>query len=220
MALSHSPSIITDSLILYLDAANTKSYPGSGTVWTDLSGKGNTGTLVNAPTYSSANGGAIVFDGTDDKVDCGNAASLQITVGTISAWINATSDNSGFNGIITKQNAWGLFVTDNILVAYSWGGGGTKSTGVTVGNSTWKYVAMSFTQTIGSPSNNAIIYVNGSPVLTTTIIHSDQSVQVTTDGNASQCMAGSISQIAIYNRVLSAAEITQNYNALRGRFGL
>jgi hypothetical protein len=79
---------------------------------------------------------------------------------------------------------------------------------------------MSFTQTIGSPSNNAIIYVNGSPVLTTTIIHSDQSVQVTTDGNASQCMAGSISQIAIYNRVLSAAEITQNYNALRGRFGL
>lgn len=220
MALSHSPSIVTDSLILYLDAANTKSYPGTGTVWSDLSGNGNTGTLVNGPTYSSANGGSIVFDGTNDTVNCGNAASLQITVGTISAWINATSDNSGYNGIITKQNAWGLFVKDNILISYDWGNSSDRSTGVTVGNGTWKYIVMSFTETIGTPSNNAIIYVNGSAVLTTTVKNVNQSVQVTTDGNASQCMSGNISQIAIYNRVLSSTEVTQNFNALRGRFGL
>lgn len=220
MALSHSPSIVTDSLVLYLDAANTKSYPGTGTVWSDLSGNGNTGTLVNGPTYSSANGGSIVFDGTNDTVNCGNAASLQITVGTISAWINATSDNSGYNGIITKQNAWGLFVKDNILISYDWGNSSDRSTGVTVGNSTWKYIVMSFTETIGTPSNNAIIYVNGSAVLTTTVKNVNQSAQVTTDGNASQCMSGNISQIAIYNRVLSSTEVTQNFNALRGRFGL
>lgn len=220
MAVQYNPQIATNNLVLYLDAANINSYPGSGTTWTDLSRNSNTGTLTNGPTYSSANSGTIVFDGTDDKVTCGNAASLQITVGTISAWINATSDNSGYNGIITKQNAWGLFVRDNLLVTYDWGGGGDRNTGVTVGNNTWKYVAMSFTQTIGTPSNNAIIYVNGSAVLTTTVRHVDQSVQVTTDGNATQCMAGKIAQIAIYNRVLSATEITQNYNAIRGRFGL
>lgn len=218
--ISNLSGIVTSGLVLHLDAGNAASYPGSGTTWTDLSGSGNNGTLVNGPTYSSANGGSIVFDGTNDTVNCGNAASLQITVGTISAWINATSDNSGFNGIITKQNAWGLFVFDNILVAYSWGGGGTRSTGVNVGNSTWTHVAMSFTETTGSPSNNAIIYVNGSPVLTTTVIHSNQSQQVTTDGSSSQCLSGNTSQIAIYNRVLSSTEITQNYNALRGRYGL
>jgi hypothetical protein len=218
--ITNIPSIITSGLVLNLDAGNAASYPGSGTVWTDLSGNGNNGTLVNGPTYSSANGGTIVFDGTDDKVTCGNAASLQITVGTISAWINATSDNSGYNGIITKQLAWGLFVRDNLLVTYDWGNGADRSTGVTVGNSTWKYVAMSFTETIGTPSNNAIIYINGSAVLTTTVRHVNQSVQVTTDGNATQCMAGKIAQITIYNRALSSTEVTQNYNALRGRYGL
>ena len=65
-----------NGLVLALDAANTKSYPGSGTTWTDLSGRGNTGTLTNGPTYSSANGGSIVFDGTNDYVVVNNNASI------------------------------------------------------------------------------------------------------------------------------------------------
>ena len=72
MALSHSPSIITQNLVLCLDAGNSKSYPGSGTTWTDLSGNGNNGTLRNSPTYSVDNLGKIVFDGVDDDIDCGN----------------------------------------------------------------------------------------------------------------------------------------------------
>ena len=218
--ITNTSGIVTSGLVLHLDAGNAASYPGTGTTWTDLSVNGNNGTLVNGPTYSSANGGSIVFDGTSHKVDCGNAASLQITVGTISAWINATTGNSGYNGIITKQLAWGLFVYNNVLIAYDWGNSSNRSTGVTVGNDTWKYVAMSFTQTIGTPSNNAIIYINGSAVLTTTVKHVNQTVQVTTDGNAIQCMAGKISQIAIYNRVLSSTEVTTNYDALRARYGL
>jgi hypothetical protein len=69
MGLSHSPSIATNGLVLCLDAANRKSYPGSGTTWTDLSGNGNNGTLTNGPTYSSANGGSLSFDGTNDVVN-------------------------------------------------------------------------------------------------------------------------------------------------------
>ena len=66
MGLSHSPSLVMNGLVLCLDAGNSKSYPGTGTTWTDLSGNGNNGTLTNGPTYSSANGGSLVFDGTND----------------------------------------------------------------------------------------------------------------------------------------------------------
>jgi len=216
------PSIVTSGLVMNLDAGNTSSYSGSGTTWTDLSGNNNTGTLINGPTYSSANSGFIVFDGTDDKVDCGNASSLQITQGTISAWIKADSGNVGFNGIITKQLAWSLFVKDNILISYDWGNAAERTTGITVGNGTWKNVAMTFTETVGTPSNNAIIYVNGSPVLTTTVKHVNQTapVQIGDGNNTSQNFGGNVSQTLIYNRALSASEVLQNYNALRGRYGL
>jgi hypothetical protein len=73
MGLSHSPSIITQNLVLCLDAANSKSYPGSGTTWTDLSGNGNNGTLANGVGYNSGNGGSLVFDGVDDYVSLTSA---------------------------------------------------------------------------------------------------------------------------------------------------
>jgi hypothetical protein len=221
MALSHGPPIVTNGLVLALDAADRNSYPGSGTTWTDLSGRGNTGTLVNTPTYSSANGGSLSFNGSNQYVNCGNATNLQITVGTISAWFNANNGNSGYNGIIAKQNAWALFVADNILNTFDWGNGAERSTGITVGNSTWNYAAMTFTETVGTPSNNAIIYLNGNPVLTTTVRHSNHTVQVQIgEANFSQIFGGNIAQASIYNRVLSAEEVSQNFNALRGRFNI
>jgi hypothetical protein len=210
-----------NGLVLCLDAANIKSYSGTGTTWTDLSGIGNTGTLVNTPTYSSANGGSLSFNGSSQYVNCGNAANLQITVGTISAWFNANNGNSGYNGIIAKQNAWALFVADNILNTFDWGNGAERSTGITVGNSTWNYAAMTFTETVGTPSNNAIIYLNGNPVLTTTVRHSNHTVQVQIgEANFSQIFGGNIAQASVYNRALSTAEIQQNFNALRGRYGI
>jgi hypothetical protein len=69
MAFNYSPKIVTDGLVLCLDAANNRSYPGSGTAWTDLSRGGNNGALTNGPTFNSANGGSIVFDGTNDYVE-------------------------------------------------------------------------------------------------------------------------------------------------------
>ena len=71
-AAASGPNIVEDGLVLALDAGNTKSYPGSGTTWTDLSGKGNNGTLTNGPTFDSGNGGAIFFDGGNDYVTTGN----------------------------------------------------------------------------------------------------------------------------------------------------
>lgn len=76
MAFSFSPRAVTNGLILSLDAANTRSYPGSGTVWTDLSRSGINGTLTNGPTFNTANGGNIVLDGTDDYVNCSNSSTI------------------------------------------------------------------------------------------------------------------------------------------------
>ena len=225
MGVFAGPDVSESGLVLALDAGNTKSYPGSGTTWIDLSGRGNNGSFVNmdGTNFNSSNGGSLTFDGTNETVNCGNATNLQITVGTICAWINATNTNSSYNGIITKQSAWGLFVKDNVLIAYDWGTNADRSTGITVGNNTWNYVSMTFTETVGTPSNNAIIYLNGSAVLTTTVRHSNNNVDVYIgDATTSrvQCFGGRIAQASIYNRALTAAEIRQNYNATKGRYGL
>lgn len=216
---ANGPKIVTDGLVLCLDAGNAKSYPGSGTVWTDLSRTGNNGTLVNGPTFSGDNKGSIFFDGSNDKIDCGNGLNLQITTGTITAWFRATNGNSDYNGIIAKQNAWALFVQNNILASYDWGNSTARSTGITVGNSYWHHAAMTFTETVGTPSNNAIIYLNGIARLTTTIKHLNHDITVQIgDANANQYFTGNIATAQIYNKVLSAAEILQNYNATKGRF--
>lgn len=221
MGIAYNANVVRDGLVLHLDAANPKSYPGSGTVWNDLSGFGNNGTLVNGVGYSTDNKGAMVFDGGNDEVICGNNLSLQITSGTISSWFNANNTNTAYNGIITKQSAWGLFVLDNVLSAYDWGGNTNRDTGILVGNGLWNHTAMTFTETIGSPINNAIIYLNGLPVITTTIKHlsHNRTVQVG-EANASQHFGGLIATASVYNRVLSASEIRQNFEATRGRYGV
>ena len=225
MAFNYSPRIIQDGLVLYLDAANTKSYPTTGTTWSDLSRRGNNGTLTNGPTFNSLNGGGIVFDGVDDYVSCGNNSNLQIEQGTISAWVKTTSPGAGFRGIITKQNNYGLFTNNSVLVTYDWGNTQTRSTGINIADGTWKNIAMSFTTNTGTPSNNAIIYLNGSAILTTTIKQSNNTVEVQlarggVSAGSTQLLNGNISTGLVYNRALSATEVLQNYNATKSRFGL
>jgi hypothetical protein len=223
MAFNYSPKIITNGLVLALDAANPRSYPGTGTAWTDLSQGINNGTLINSPTFNGANSGNIVFNGTNQYINCGNASNLQITVGTIGAWVRTSTPGSSFRSIIAKQQAWGLFAVDSILVTYDWGNNQTRSTGINIADNTWKYVAMTFTQTIGTPSNNAIIYLNSNPVLTTTVRNNNQTVQVQiaeAGMPANQFLNGSVAFAQIYNRVLSPSEILQNFNAQKSRFGL
>ena len=211
---------------LTLDAGNPLSYPGTGTLWTDLSGYGNNGTLINGPTFDSANGGSIVFDGNDDYVNCGNASNLQITVGTISAWVKTTAPGSSYRGIIVKQFSWGLYVQDGVLTTFDFGNSANRSTGINISDGTWKNITMTFTETVGTPSNNAIVYLNGNPVLTTTIKYSNNTINVelgrggSSGIGASQLLNGNISQALIGNRVLSATEVLANFNATKGRYGL
>lgn len=223
MTLTHGPAIPTDGMVLSVDAANPRCYPGTGTTVTDLSGRGNTGTTSGNPGYSTLNGGKFTFNGSSQLVGFGNSTTFQITVGTILLWFNAANTNTSYRGLLTKRQAWGLFVKDNILISYDWGIGTDRSTGVTVGNGEWNHAAMSFTETTGTPSNNATIYLNGNPLLITTVTNLSQTneVQIGAGGpTTSQFLIGDIACASIYNRVLQAAEIRQSFNALRGRFGV
>jgi hypothetical protein len=215
-------SIVTSGLVMLYDAGFTPSYSTSGLTWYDLSYSGNNGTLTNGPTYSSSNGGSIVFDGTNDYVNCGNSASVQINQGTISAWVKTSSPGSSTRGIIAKQGNYGLFTIDGVLIAYDWGNSSTRTTGINIADGTWKNVTMTFTTNTGSPSNNAIIYLNGTAVLTTTIKYLGDSVelQIGNGGIVSQYISGNIAGASLYNRALSATEVLQNFNALKGRYGL
>ena len=96
MGFYRGPHIITDGLVLYLDAANTKSYQSGSATWLDKSGNNYNGTLTNGPTFSSTNGGSIVFDGTNDYVPLTGTISLGNTF-TIVSWVNPTALGSTYN---------------------------------------------------------------------------------------------------------------------------
>jgi len=216
-------------LIDFTQVASPNSYfqLQPNTVLKDISGNTNNATLINTPTFTRTIGGEFSFNGTNQYINCGNTEPLQITVGTISAWIKASNGNSSFRGIVTKQNAWGLFLYDNVLIAFDWGNylataptfnlnAGIRSTGINLGTNTWTNVTMTFSQTIGTilpgpPNNNVIIYVNGDHTA---------SIQFAWANFAGQYLIASIAQGLIYNRVLTASEVLQNFNATRARFGV
>ena len=99
-------NIVTNGLVLYLDAANYLSYTSGSTTWNDLSGNNNTGSLVNGPTFSSTNAGSIVFDGTNDYVGLGNNSSLRFGTGsfTLNVWVNPANTGSTNTVLAKRQN--------------------------------------------------------------------------------------------------------------------
>jgi hypothetical protein len=241
MGIQYNSRTIVDGLVLALDAGNVKSYPGIGTSWTDLSGRGNTGTLVNGPTYSSANGGSIVFDGTNDYIDCGNPPSLDITQAiTHILWINPISNYaSGYNGILVKgrnpdpgggtQSHTLIYIdpTNNsysVLYGKSDGSAGNLIANTISTYNQWVCYASTY------DGANVTLYKNGVQVnqvaQTGAIYNTNQNagIKLGTDGRynlvGGRQYNGNIAQVSIYNRALSAAEVSQNFNALRGRYGI
>jgi hypothetical protein len=156
MSLQHSPRIVTDGLVLCLDAANRQSYPGSGTVWTDLAGSNN-GTLTNGPTFSSANGGSLVFDGSNDYINLQNPSALNLTELTVSAWVRTTTNA---NQIILGKSyltSYYLNIAPNVKVFSFWTTGSSLNSPVIqeIGGSAWCHVA----GTINNTTKR--IYFNG-----------------------------------------------------------
>ena len=230
--LIKGPYIVREGLVLYLDAGNTKSYPGSGTTWSDLSGRGNTGTLTNGPTYSSANGGSIVFDGVDDLTSITSVAGYNMSRGTINMWIYPTGAGRPFMQYNNDFNRMAiLYDNSNQRIEIFSGYSTLVLSFVTTTNSaplnTWSYISYLYNFT----GDTFEVYVDGKSNATTTnsTVPTPDAVGEITLGAGKDFdnpppyymtfSSGRIANTSIYNRLLTAAEVLQNYNALRSRFG-
>jgi hypothetical protein len=223
MALAHSPRIITDGLVLCLDAANQKSYPGSETTWTDLSGNGNNGTLTNGPTYSSPNSGSIVFDGIDDYVELNTT---NIVTGTnpftFDCFYTITSTNNG--GLLFGNYGSG-YTTNYLWISGEYGiyiNSDVYFPGYPLQPGTYHMAATR------ESNGSVVLYKNGVEVNSgslTASIPNGPNFRIGSDTNSGggpggEELNGKIYSEKIYNRALTASEIQQNFNALRGRFGI
>jgi len=240
MGLIRGPNIVRSGLILHLDAALPASYPGSGTVWYDTSGNGNNGTLTNGPTFNSSNGGNILFDGTNDYVSFAST--------TVGSFNNSTFSFGVwfyFNGLsqlktlFSKRNddpfnQYSMGISDDIQNGTS----GTKL-GVFLnpdsGNSSlwnnlnyslpytgWHYGMCVVNTTVQTMYLNGVSVASGNKNYTGytfNIVNRPLYVAATNQNNNPVNFFGSnIAIVSLYSRSLTANEVLQNFNALRGRF--
>ena len=219
MSTRYNPSIVRDGLAFYLDAANTKSYPGSGTTWTDISGKGNDGTLTNGPTFNSDNLGSIRFDGSNDFVSIPNVTLskncsilLWFKDNNPGNWSDVFTFQTGDDGTASRLEKHG-----NVSYQYNWYRSGFVSGTVLFNHTGTKYdfISLVFDDT------NATCYQNA--VQTAQSASSDFATASNICFGKRETYAywrGNIAQVSIYHRPLTATEVLQNYNATKGRFGL
>jgi len=233
MGISRGPKIVSSGLVLCLDAANKLSYPGTGTTWTDLSGNSNNGTLTNGPTFNAGNMGSILFDGTNDYAVVNPVSAFNIYC--ISMWFKPTtiinSTSVGKSLIYLKSSTikyisfgdnTGRVANEYITIVQE---PGDKRTAVNDGGSlsagTWYNIVFNY------ESSQYNIYINNT-LKSTTIGTSTGNVPLITDPDfiylnsfegTSGYLDSSLSMCMIYNRALTAAEMLQNYNATKGRFG-
>lgn len=232
MGVSYNSVINRDGLVLHLVAGNSRSYPGTGTTWYDLSGNNNHGTLTNGPTYSGFGGGSISFDGVDDVISLGMPASLQVGESyTLCAWVRPTA-NGSYPGLITTTiNAtfggasYMLYFYANTRQLSMAAIGITAVSSLVVPLNTWSFVAG-----IRTPSGT-IFYVNqstqnGGSIASPQYYPSNNPPSRVGIGSysvnppSSNPFPGQMDDCRIYNRSLSALEIRQIFNSTRRRFGV
>lgn len=220
MAFGNGPRIVTSGLVLSLDAGDKNSYPGSGTAWYDVSGNGYIGTLTNGPTFSSDNGGNLVFDGTNDYIDLNTnniitgtnpftfEAFYKVTNTSVNAELFGNYGVSYTSNTIWISGRYGVYI--NTTVPYF--------QGYPLGAGTYH---MAFTRTsVGA----CVLYKNGivdGTATSTTSISVGQNFRIGSDVNGiGEVFGGNLYSLKVYNIALTTTEIQQNYKALKTRFGL
>lgn len=201
------------------------TFTTSGTftpTWGDMSTNGNSGTLTNGPTYSSANGGSLSFDGSNDKITFPNNTISTSSGMTVEVWFK-TSSGTKYQDIFDLDDAYGVWIVTN----YSASGKINASFNTTTGYMTADYTANNWYQVVlsGSGTSN-FMYLNGVQVGTASqTVVSSINLNTARIGNvdgdrAAEYLVGNVSSLKLYNRALTATEISQNFNALRSRFSI
>ena len=221
--------IVTNGLVLHLDAAQLLSYTSGSSTWSDLSGNGGVGTLTNGPTFDSDAGGNINYDGSNDTVSVPHQSAYNVTAVTCILFVKTPVSYTGnFRAIFSKEGAsrdfnfYARSASGNGIIDYfhlSVGSIGGHSTEAGIGSLTlnkWHQVGFSI-------GGGTLYYIlNGSILKSesyTGTFTANNSYQLKV-GSADNYWSGKIANCLLYNRVLSTSEILQNYNATKTRFGL
>lgn len=223
---SGQEDIVKDGLVLWLDAGDRTSYPGGGNVWRDLTSNANNGTLFNTPTFSLSNGGNFSFDGSDDYAFFSNA--ITDLMNTVNIWINMASAGPGpiiqYGQDLFDSNfwTWGMAIFPSSTHGFSetnlnYPTSALYTEGVNINQ--WKNFTL-----VRNDNGNTRLYKNGQLVGTkigsgTTAVRNVSDRLYIAKGGSSYG-GFNLSQLQIYNRALSANEVSQNFNATRARFGV
>ncbi len=209
--ITYYGGIVTQGLVLALDAAKRDSYAGTGTAWNDISGNRYNGALINGPTFNSSNGGSIVFDGVDDYT---SVSPNILSVNTVCGWFRSTS-TSGFRRLwqwgINEFSAYLNSGTYDLRIIYKQN---DSPTGYSFSANTWTNVAATYN---GTTLN---VYIAGTQIFSSTRLPASSNNQILIGSTigGTQNWNGNISQTLVYDRALSATEVLQNYNATKGRY--
>jgi len=224
MGIDYNSIITTDGLVGYWDAANPRSYSGSGNTWYDLTRNGNNLTLTNSPTFNSSGyfstGSTGYFTGAGtSSIPTGNNNYSMFLFARLSSWTDGRGFMSIGDFLVTNQsNAFRAYSsTLGILIHYWWGNDLISSNNNgNIQNNLWFYAGVSFDGTTRKIYANNVLVASDTPTshnVTTTTIQLAKTV-------TTEYLQGDISLAKIYNRALSATEILQNYNATKRRYGL
>jgi len=229
MSFSFSPKIVTNGLIHYFDAANVNSYVNGSTTWYDMSRKNVNGAIVNGPTYTSEHGGGLIFDGVDDYVLIGTDQNYYFNLTnpyTISIWFKPNSLTT--MGLITRYNSG---VRGNYFLKFLLNGAIMYNREITPFN-LFSNGTLSLNRvhnvTIVYDGTYQKIYINGifdRQQASGDIIQNQSNINLyigcsQSFGSPTEFFNGTIYNTKIYNKGLSSDEVSQNYNALKTRFGL
>ena len=217
MGTLYNPSIVRDGLVLHLDAANVKSYPGTGTTWSDLSGNDNTATLVNGVIFNSDNKGSLVFDGVNDYATLPDNITDLSGDWSISLWIKPSNDtnNPRVVTLLTTLDNLQVGYMSTTLVPYIRIDDSVVSSTESLIESDWVNIVYQVSSSVRE------IYIN---TVNTSIVSGgigeNGLYSAIGGGYTDYQMNGNISIGMVYNRALSAAEVQQNFRAIKGRYGL
>jgi hypothetical protein len=217
MSSESGPNLVTNGLVLCLDAANPLSYKSGATIWNDLTYNTSGGTLTNGPTFSSTNGGSIVFDGVDDYLQLPNLGNYNTNPITYE-WVIKSTPNGNFQSIFCNSNdaLSHIYITNSGQIRY-YNGAIYETTVLSINTNIFKFITMTRNGT------SVLIYINGKYQTNLTIgtdIGNFTNPQVGITNTTLYPLNGSITSFKLYNKTLNAQEILQNYNATKSRFGL
>ena len=225
------PNIVTNGLVMYLDAANTKSYVSGSTIWNDLSKNYLNGTLVNGPTYNSSNGGNIIFDGVDDYTNLGTSINFSTyTSGfTIGFWVKILNTTNLNRYVFSKLTDTG---NDNqFSVAYGYvsqtlelySGACTQNirtnSQIVINDNNWHFIYYTLGITTNGYLDGVVKFTN--TYGTTPVFSSSTNTNFIASFDGAQYFSNiAVGSMVLYNRILTQTEVTQNYNTTKTRFGL